>query len=135
MEVVIKPQGQIDHLDGFGDDLGAAAEARPEMANVAVVLLDGKGQVFAGEERVLGDEAMETLPIVGDEGLAFEANFVDELLAGLVITATQHPGDGSPRNRVIGPPNPELASLFLRKCHISSSVMSRVSLAPAGSGS
>ena len=45
MEVVVNPQGQIDHLDGFGDDLGTAAETGQEMANVAVVLLDGKGQV------------------------------------------------------------------------------------------
>jgi hypothetical protein len=135
VEVVINPQGQIDHLDGFGDDLGAAAEARQKMANVAVVLRDGKGQVFAGEELVFGDEPMKALPIVGDEGLAFEADFIEELLTGFVITATQHPGDGSPSDRVIGPPNPELASLFLRKCHISSSVMIIVSAVIGGSGS
>ena len=78
---------------------------------------------------------MEALPIVGDEGLAFEANFIEELLTGLVITATQHPGEGSPSDRVIGPPNPELASLFLRKCHISSRVMMTVSAVDDGSGS
>ena len=135
MEVVIKPQGQIDHLDGFGDDLGAAAEARQEMANVAVVLLDGNGQVLAGKELVFGDETMEAFPIVGDEGLAFEAHFIEKPLTGCVITAPQHPGEGSPSDRGIGPPKPELASLFLRKCHISSSVMITVSAVVDGSGS
>jgi hypothetical protein len=42
MKMVVNPQGQIDHLNGFGNDLGAAPETGPELANVAVVLLDGK---------------------------------------------------------------------------------------------
>jgi hypothetical protein len=58
MEVMIEAQGQIDHLHGFGNDFGTAAEAREKMANVAVVLLDGEGQVFAGEELVFGDETV-----------------------------------------------------------------------------
>ena len=76
------------------------------MANVAVVLFDGDGQVFAGKEPILGDEAVVTLPIVRDECFTFDADFVEELLACGVITATKNPGDGSPSNRVIGSPNP-----------------------------
>ena len=80
MEVVINPQGEIDHFLGFGDHLGLAAEAREKMADVAVVLLDGEGQVFAGEELVFGDETVKAFPVVGEEGLAFEADFIEELL-------------------------------------------------------
>src|ERR1700747_2779134 len=49
-------------------------------ANVAVVLLDGEGQVFAGEELVFGDETVKAFPVVGEEGLALEADFIEELL-------------------------------------------------------
>jgi hypothetical protein len=132
---MIKPQGQIDHEGDFGDDLGAAAETGDEVANVAVVLLDAEGQVFAGEELIFGDQAMEAFPVVGQEDFAFDADFIEELLTGGIITATKHPGDGAPTHRVIRSPNPELFSLFLRKCHISSSVRMTVSPVISGSGS
>ena len=132
---MIDAQGQIDHLHVFGNDFGPAAEAREKMADVAVFLLDGESQVFAGEELVFGDETVKAFPVVGEEGLALEADFIKELLTGGVITATKHPGDGAAGNRVIRAPNPELASLFLRKCHISSSVIMTVSAVTVGSGS
>ena len=135
MKVMIDAQGQIDHLHSFGNDFGPAAEAREKMADVAVVLLDREGQVFAGEELVFRDETVKAVPVVGEEGLAREADFIEELLTGGVITATKHPGDGAASDRVIRAPNPELASLFLRKCHISSSVIMTVSAIAAGSGS
>ena len=56
---MIDAQGQIDHLHGFGNDFGPAAKAREKMADVAVVLLDREGQVFAGEELVFGDETVK----------------------------------------------------------------------------
>ena len=40
------------------------------MTNVAAVLFDGDGQVFAGEELALRNEAVIALPIIGDERLA-----------------------------------------------------------------
>ena len=80
MKVIIDTQGQIDHLHGFGNDFGPAAKAREKMADVAVVLLDGEGQVFAGEELVFGDETVKAVPVVGEEGLAREADFIEELL-------------------------------------------------------
>ena len=40
-----------------------------------------------GEELVIRDEAVIAFPIIGDERLAFEAAFVEELLACGVITA------------------------------------------------
>ena len=76
------------------------------MTNVAVVLLDGKGQILAGEELAFRDRAVIAVPIVGDERLALYADFIEEFLAGGVITATKNPGNGSPRDRVIGPPKP-----------------------------
>jgi hypothetical protein len=135
VEVVINSQGEIDHFLSLGNNLGLAAESSEKMADIAIVLLDGEGQVFAGEKLGFWDEPMEPFPIVGDEGFAVEADFINEPLTGFVITATQHPGDGAASDRVVRPPNPELASLFLRKCHISSSVMMTVSAVTAGSGS
>ena len=135
VEVVVDPQRQIDHFDDLGDNFCAAAEPREKMTDVAVVLFDGDGQVFASEDLVLGDEAVIALPIIGDEGLPFDADFVDELLACGVITATNNPGDGSPSNRVIGSPTPQFFSLFFTKCHISSSVTTTRSALIDGSGS
>jgi hypothetical protein len=37
VEVIIDAQGQIDHLHGFGNDFGPAAEAREKMADVGYV--------------------------------------------------------------------------------------------------
>jgi hypothetical protein len=92
-------------------------EPREKMTNVAVVLFDGDGQVFAGEELALWNEAVITLPIIGGERLALR-QFVEEMFACGVITAIKNPGDGSPSNRVIGSPKPEFLSLFFTKCHI-----------------
>ena len=83
MEVVVKPQRKVDHLDASGNDLGLAAEAGQEMADVAVVLLDGKAQVLAGES-----------------------------LEGFVVTATQYPGDGAAADGIIRAPNPKFSSFF-----------------------
>src|SRR5271168_3501725 len=58
VEVVVDPQRQIDHFDDLGDDLRAAAKSCEKVADVAVVLFDGDGQVFAGEELVIRDEAV-----------------------------------------------------------------------------
>ena len=77
---MIDAQGQINHFHGFGNDFGTASEAREKMADVAVVLLNGEGQVFAGEELVFGDETVKAFPVVGEEGLALEADFIEELL-------------------------------------------------------
>jgi hypothetical protein len=111
MKVMIRPQGQIDHNGDFGGDLGTAAKAGDEVTNV-VVLLDGECQVFAGEELILRDEAVKSFPIVGQEGFTLDPDFIEELLTGGIITATKHPGDGAPTDRVMRSPNPELLSLF-----------------------
>jgi hypothetical protein len=135
VEVMVDPQRQIDHFLNLGYNFGATTEPREKMTNVAVVLLDGKGQILAGEDLAFRDEAVVAVPVVGDEDLAFDADFVEELLACGVITATKNPGDGSPSNRVIGPPNPQLLRLFFTKCHISSSVTTTTSALIEGSGS
>jgi hypothetical protein len=38
---------------------------------------------------------VKAVPVVGEESLAFEADFIEELLTGGVITATKHPSDGA----------------------------------------
>ena len=77
-------------------------------------MLDRIGQILACEELVFGDEAVIAIPVVRDNGLAFDADFVEEPVACGVITATKNPGDGSPSNRVIGSPKPEFLSFFLQ---------------------
>ena len=54
------------------------------MTDVAVVLLDGKAQVLAGEELVFGNEAMKTFPVVGQERVAFEADFIEKFLTEIL---------------------------------------------------
>ena len=104
------------------------------MTDIAVVLLDGDGQILAREVLIFGDEPVEPLPIVSDEGLALDPDLVEKPLAGFVITATTHPGEGAASDRVIRPPNPKFLSFFSRKCHISSSVMMTVPPVTEGSG-
>src|SRR5512135_1052530 len=129
MEVVgEEAQGFIDHVPGARGDLGAAAEASEIVADIAVVLvadiavvlLDGEGQVLAGEELIVGDEAMEAFPVIAQEDIAFDADFVEKPLDGVIITPTQLPGQGSPCHRIIGPPDPNLVFFPSTKCHISS---------------
>ena len=112
VEMMIEAQGEIDNLLGFGDDLGAASESREDVSDIAVVLLDGDGEVLAGEELRFRDDPVKPVPVVGDEGFAFQSDLVEEFAAGRVITATSDPGQGSPSDRVKGSPNPELSSLF-----------------------
>ena len=131
---MVEPQGKVDHLGGFRNNLRAAAEASQEMADIAVVLLDGEGQILADEMLGTGDRPPEALPVVGEEAFAFDPDLVEKSPEGPVITATQHPGEGAAGNGVVGPPNPELARLFLRKCHISSQVTTTVPADADGSG-
>jgi hypothetical protein len=113
--MVVKPQGQIDHRRAFGNDLGTTAEASKIMADVAVVLFDGKGQILAGKELVLGNEAMKPLPIVGQESVTSDTDFGQMPLTGGIITPTQKPGQSSPLERIIDSPKPYFVCLFLIK--------------------
>ena len=106
VEVMIDSQRQIYHFFDLRNDLCASAKSRHIVSNVAVVLFDRDGQVLSGEELILRNEAVVAGPIVSDERFALDSDFVEELLACGVITATKNPGDGSPSNRVIGSPNP-----------------------------
>lgn len=106
---MIEPHAEIDHLRAFGYDLGPSAKPGQEMADVAVVALDWNGQVLAGEQPRLGDQAMVSVPVVGYEGYALCSCFIEEFTAGCIITATQNPGHGSPAERIIGAPEPKLA--------------------------
>ena len=49
---------QIDHFFSFRDDLGAATEASEEVADVAVILLNGDGEVLTGRQLCGGNQAM-----------------------------------------------------------------------------
>ena len=62
------------------------------MADIAIVLLDGKSQILAGEELVFWDVAVEAFPIVGQKNVTFKADFAEKPSSGCIITAPQHPG-------------------------------------------
>src|SRR3954463_15601418 len=95
-------------MTGARGDLGAAAETGEVVAGVAVVLLDREGQVLAGEQRLLRDQPVGALPVVGQEDVAVDADLLEKSPAGRVITPTQLPGQGSPCHRVQGSPDPNL---------------------------
>jgi len=76
------------------------------MPDVAVILLDGKGQILACEELIFGNAAMESLPIVGHERVARDPDFFEMFSTGCIITLPQNPGKSSPLDRVIGSPKP-----------------------------
>src|SRR3954452_18168668 len=99
-------------MAGPRGDLGAAAEAREVVADVAVVLLDREGQVLAGEELPFRDQPVEALPIVRQEDVALDAGPVEKSPAGRIITPAQLPGQGSPCHRVKGPPEPNLVRSY-----------------------
>ncbi len=92
MEVVVDPQRQIDHFDD-GDDLRAAAEPCEKVADVAVVVFDGDGQVLAGEELVIRDEAVKALPIIGDEHLPSRPILLRRLFGMWRPHGDQNPSD------------------------------------------
>ena len=79
------------------------------MSDVAVVTLDGNGEVFAGEQLLRGNQPMISLPVVGDEGDPRRSRLSEKLAAGCIITAAQNPGHSSPADRIIGAPEPKLA--------------------------
>jgi hypothetical protein len=85
------------------------------VTDIAVVLLDGKGQILAGEQLVFGDETMKAVPVVGPEGVTLDPDFIEKLLAGCIVTPTQKPGQSSPVDRIKRSPKPYLACLFLTR--------------------
>ena len=93
-------------------EAGAAAAAGQEMADVAVVLFDGKGQVLAGKVPVLQNDPVVSLPVAGEEGPALDPDLVEEPPEGFVVTATQYPGNGAAGDGVIRAPNPEFPGFF-----------------------
>ncbi len=78
------------------------------MSNVAVVLLNWKGQILTRVKLIFWDQAMASIPVVCDKCFVFHADLLEQFLAGYITPVTQNPGHGSPLNRVIGSPNPEL---------------------------
>src|SRR3954468_2752401 len=113
-QVAEQLEGAVDHVTGTRGDLGAAAEGREMVADVAVVLLDREGQVLAGEQSILWDQPVEALPIVRQEDVALDTDPVEKVLAGRIITPTQLPGQGSPCHRIKGPPEPNLVILLAK---------------------
>lgn len=58
----------------------AACEAGGAVANVAVCLLDGEGQIFAGEQAVRRDAAVKALPVIANEYASAVVNLRQQLL-------------------------------------------------------
>jgi hypothetical protein len=58
---------------------------RQIVADVTVVLLDGKSQVFAGKELAFGNEAAKAFPVVGYERAAFDSDLIEKFLTGYAV--------------------------------------------------
>jgi hypothetical protein len=80
--------------------------------NIAVILLDGKDQVFSGIELFFGDNPVVSLPMVGEKTFAFDADFIEKFPQCGVITPTQYPGHGASMDRIIGAPELEFSLFF-----------------------
>jgi hypothetical protein len=130
-----KAQGQVDHVSAARRDFRSATKPGEIVSDVAVVLLDPEGQVLAGEELGFGNAAVVAVPVVGQEGPAFDPDLLEELLAGRIVTLTQNPGQGSPVERIEGSPDPTFVFFPFTKCHISSSCTISTSAGVVGSGS
>jgi hypothetical protein len=74
--MVMEAKREIDHKGDFRDDLGAAVKAGKIVTDIAVALLNGKGQVLAGEELVFGDETMKAFPVVGQQSVTLDTDFM-----------------------------------------------------------
>lgn len=71
-----------------------------------------EGQLLVEHQSIRGERRKK--PFESD------SDFIEELLSGYVITATQLPGRGSPCHRIEGSPGPNLVFIPSTKCHISS---------------
>ena len=105
--MVMEPQRQIDHFRALRNDLGAAAKAGKIVTDIAVILLDGKGQILAGEEVVFGDETMKAVPVVGQECVTLEPDFIEKLLAEPApakagVASSRRPGSQGRVRRLTG---------------------------------
>ena len=87
--MVEESQGQVDHFPAARADLRSPAKPGEIVSDIAVVLLDPEGQVLAGEELRLGDATVVAVPVVGQEDPAFDADFLEEFLAGRIVTLTR----------------------------------------------
>src|SRR4029079_15074546 len=132
--MVQEPERRVDHVTGARGDLRAATKTGEIVADVAVVLLDREGQILAGEELLRRNQPVKAFPVVGQEDTALDADLVEKSAAGRIITPTQLPGQGSPRHRIKGPPEPNLVFFPFTKCHISSICTTSLDGSPAGSG-
>jgi len=94
-EVVEETEVQVDHCSAARTDLRSPAKTGEIVSDIAVVLLDPEGQAlvgsWAGEELGRGDASMVAVPVVGQEDPALESDFIEELLAGWIVTLTQNP--------------------------------------------
>ena len=104
------------------------------MPDVALVLLNREGQVLAGEQLILWDHPVVALPIIGDEGLAAQADLVEQPAIGCIITPTQNPDHNVPYINVTGAPGAQLSRLFLMKRHISSTSTAPTCAGTSGTG-
>ena len=82
------------------------------VADVAVVLLDGEGEVFAGMELFFGYEPAEALPVVRDKEFAIHSDFVEEIPAGLVVALAKNPAKSCFSNRIESSHSRSFAVLF-----------------------
>jgi hypothetical protein len=125
--------GEVHHVLGLGDDDRLPFEAAKPMSLAAMIALDPIRPSFAHDQSFGWDHGGIDRPMIG----AVECHIpvgqaIDQLLQGCRITTPTLPVKEAACITIQSLPDPESASFFLRKCHISSS--SRTIAFPLGAG-
>jgi hypothetical protein len=116
--------GQIDHFLGPGDHDRASLKTPKPMALPAVVPLNPMGLGFTHPQLPRGHDSRIRLPVIGTvERYVPRGEAIDQLLQGCVITTPTFPVQELACSTIQSVPDPEFATFFWRKCHISSSFM------------
>ncbi len=83
-------------MEAARSDFGSSAETGKVMTDVGIVLFNRESQILAGEKLVFRDQSVIAFPVVGNEGFAFGADFIEKFSGRFIITPTQFPGQSSP---------------------------------------
>ena len=63
------------------------------MADIAIVLFDGEGQILARVELIFRYKPVIAFPVAGNESLSFYSGLFGKLLAGCIIAFSKLPRD------------------------------------------
>lgn len=108
LEMMNQLKGVVHYGKAARGSLMPTDEAGSAVTDIAVGLLNGHGELLAGEETMGRDQPVKALPVISDEAAASVINPVDQLPVAGSATITQHPSERATRYAVNGAPEPDL---------------------------